>query len=109
MSANLPQQQQQQPQHNILGRHPTASPSFSPQQMQRGVEVVNAGSENVMSPMVMQPQAQPPPQPNMNTAAQRQQQQNQLVFAAMNSCGLGGRDYNSLTPDERVCIDASEK
>lgn len=119
MPANLPQQ-------HIPGRH-TASPSFSPQQAQRGVEVMpGAGG----GPHPQQQQQQPPPpsqqppstmgpegmmtspmvgqqmpmqqQQSMMTAAHRTQQQNAIVNAAMNSVGLGGRDQNSLTHDEKV-------
>lgn len=103
MPANLPQQ-------HIPGRH-TASPSFSPQQMQRGVEVVpGSGSigphppggppDGMMtSPMVGQQMSMQQP---MMTAAHRAQQQNALVNAAMTSVGLGGRDQQSLTPEEKV-------
>lgn len=108
MPANLPQQ-------HIPGRH-TASPSFSPQQLQRGVEVVpggggphppqpqpsNLGPEGMMtSPMVNQ---QMPMQQSMMTAAHRAQQQSAIVNAAMNSVGLGGRDQSSLTHEEKVGV-----
>lgn len=93
MTANLPQQ------NNMPVRH-TESPSFSPQQMQRGAEVMtqqpqtpHANEARINSPMTNQ-------QLQQQQAMMRQH--NAMVAVAMSTCGLAGRDHNTLTPEEKV-------
>lgn len=98
MTANLPQQ----PQTNMPVRH-AASPSFSPQQMQRGAEVMtqqqpptpHVAEAMMNSPMVNQ-------QLQTQQQMMRNHQYNAILTAAINACGLAGRDQSTWTPEERV-------
>lgn len=98
MTTSLPQQSQ----NNMPVRH-TSSPSFSPRQMQRGAEIMaqqqpqtpHVGEAMINSPMTNQQLQQ----------AQQQQQMlrnHNVVVAAMNACGLAGRDQSTLTAEEKV-------
>ncbi|KAI8996987.1 hypothetical protein BDB01DRAFT_830616 [Pilobolus umbonatus] len=99
--ANLPQQ-------HIPGRH-TGSPSFSPQQLQRGAEVVGAGvhpnPEALMtSPMITQQLPMQTQQLSMQASVMAANRNAPLVTAALNVLGLQNRDQQSFTPEERLAI-----
>ncbi|ORX43708.1 hypothetical protein DM01DRAFT_1340671 [Hesseltinella vesiculosa] len=112
MPASLPQQQPGMPSQHPNPQHQqrqvgmnTASPSFSPQQMQRPGEPGADGMVN--SPMVS---AQGVP---MNPQAHMMQGQrvpmgvqipSALVMSTMAAMGLSGRDPQSLSPEERNAL-----
>jgi hypothetical protein len=96
MTASLPQQ------NNMPLRH-TASPSFSPPpQLQRGPEAIpqqpQPQTPHVNEAMMNSPMAtqQLPPQHMM-----RNPQYNAIFTAAINACGLTGRDQSTWTVEEK--------
>ncbi|KAI8332691.1 hypothetical protein BC941DRAFT_436347 [Chlamydoabsidia padenii] len=113
LPASLPQQQQQQQQQAPTSRLGTSSPSFSPQQVQRPGIPGNGGNENMaghpemMNPAMMNTQGIPMnPQGQMMMNQQRLvvNPQNAIIINIMNALGLGGRDPQTLTPDERANV-----
>lgn len=118
LPASLPQQQQAP-----TGRIGTSSPSFSPQQVQRLGLVSNGVNENVtghpdtiVNSSMVNAQGIPMNAQGVPMNAQGQMMMNQRVVVSphnaiilniMNALGLGGRDPQSLTPEERVSVISS--
>lgn len=89
----------------------SASPSFSPQQMQRQGPGPGPGPDQSQQPgdqpMMGPPMAgngqQVPGQPVMNRPASIAMS-NAMIASTMNALGLGGRDPATLSLEERVCM-----